>query len=198
MASEYPLLSVPGVLLRMTEEPTWIAIRKASQDFDSNKVTVVHQNGEAEVLDTEGITNVVSTDTIEFESGGIKHIIRHLREPDGVWLSDYKTDVPVDALESIIIGGDSTVDENMTAYVMDDSPYVIGLVYSVDGRRYVRLGEWVLLSPDDNSFGADNILSVDINPEMAKAFVKLYDKNYVSVADLSEYESVDSGLPELF
>lgn len=87
-----------------------------------------------------------------------------------------------------------TESETLAAYSLDDSAYVLGVLYSDDMGRWMRVdGDWVLLSRTDNTY--NDMIVTPIAPDKAADFLDLYDNNYVSVQDLDQYE-VDENTPE--
>jgi len=196
MQSERIIFST-GVLLAEEGSPTAVGIRWAKLDEKTKKLTVKTHLNEDEEFTVTRLTQSPHTDRIEFVSNDVRYRIRDVREEDGIWLASHKTPLPIDVLERFIRKGENVSNESLIAYMLDDSPYVIALTYESELGQYIRMdGTWILISPTDMSLVADNILSVGINPEKADEFIDLYDVNYVSVSDLSEYESADSGLPE--
>lgn len=196
MQSERIIFST-GVLLAEEGSPTAVGIRWAKLDEKTKKLTVKTHLNEDEEFAVTRLTQSPRTDRIEFVSNDARYRIRDVREEDGIWLASHKTPLPIDVLERLIRKGENVSNESLIAYMLDDSPYVIAVKYESERGHYIRMdGTWILVSPTDTSLLADNILSVGINPEKADEFIDLYDVNYVSVSDLSEYESADSGSPE--
>jgi len=191
------ILFTRGVLLapEISSDPT--AIKWASYVEKTQTLKVKNLSGNIEEFPVTRLSQSKSTDRIEFVSNEVRYRIRELWDTDGLWLSSLKTPVPSGVLEIYVDKGEKMGEELLRAYVLDDSPYVVGLVYETSSGKYVRMdSDWVLLSPNDVSFVADNIFSVEIHKAKSNDFIELYDKNYVSVSDLDEYESADSGLPE--
>lgn len=192
MSSERMAFSKPGVFIDRGGDPEVAALRWATLVDDDKALKIKWADGAIEEFQLSSITQNPYTDTIIFESGGKRYAIRRLRESDGLWLSSLKIPVPMETLENIV-KGKKMADESLTAFMLDDSPYVIGLVYSAPEGQFSRAeGDWVPMAASNESFVADNIYGVEIDPAKADDFVKLFDKNYVSVADLSQYESANS------
>jgi len=190
MTSNFPLYPSPGVMINKSDQ-TYEPIKRADLDQDSGTITVRKAPSGSEEYSTDGHTPGRGADTIEFESNGSQYVIRPIRSEDGYWLSDLHTSIPIDALMDKVTG--DNMNETLTAYMLDDSPYVVGLVYHTDNGDYSREdGMWVQLSPDDDLFSNDDVYSADIDPSKADEFINLYDDNYVSVDDLTDYESADS------
>jgi len=141
------------------------------------------------------------TGRIRFRVYDTDYMDREFRESDGRYVSEYRTSLPTEALERLIIsqmesnrvamfGATPTMDispEHLAAYSMDDSAYVLGLVYSVAGDRWVRIDDdWILMSPDDDTFSEMVVMNID--PVKADEFIKLFDRNFVTVTTASKYE----------
>lgn len=195
MSSDQPLFSQPGVLTASEGTPPAVGIRWAILSGDNGKtVKVKLTNGKTEQFDASRLTQQPRTDRIVFVSNGVTYKIRELREEDGLWLSRLRTPVPVDALETIILQGDDNMQqESITAYALDDSPYVVGVVYEGPTGSFVRTdGEWAQLSSQDTTFSGANVFAFEINPDKVDEFIELYDQNWVSITDAEKYESADS------
>lgn len=197
MVSDRIIFPSMGVLLDPVGTPTATAIRWASYNQDSKVVKVKHSSGKIEQFEVTRVTQSPNTDRIEFVSNDVSYRIRELRDEDGIWLSQFATPLPSSVLEDYILKGDRMIQESLTAYALEDSPYVVGLVYIGTAGSYVRKdGDWLLLSPNDTTFTASNMLGIDINPSKANEFIELYDANFVSVSDLDMYESAGSDSSE--
>ena len=191
-ANERMVFTRPGVLIDKGGTPEVSALRWASVTDDQRGLKVKWKDGAIEEFPLTSLSQNPYTDTIIFESNGKRYAIRPIRETDGLWLSSLRTSAPVETLENIV-KGNKVADESLTAFMLDDSPYVIGLVYSAPEGQFSRAeGDWVPMAASNESFVADNIYGVEIDPLKADDFVKLFDKNYVSVSDLSQYESANS------
>ncbi len=123
-----------------------------------------------------------------FVSSKKSHIWRPFREADGAWVSRYRVALPTDAIIGAInFGGEMPSVEALDAYTSDDAPYVLGVVYSNPQGRWVRnSGRWVSLAQDDDTYADMN--KIVIAPDKSKDFLSVYDRNFVTVSDASEYE----------
>lgn len=183
----------PGVLLDPQGQPRVSAVRWATLVDGDKALKVKNQDGSIEEFPISHLSQSPRTDTIKFESDGNSYTIRPIRESDGIWLSTLRTPIPVQTLNKLITEGNKAVAESLTAYSLDDSPYVVGLVYETPEGRFSRVeGDWEPLAASDETFLGSNVFGLDIDPSKADDFIKLFDKNHVSVADLSKYESADS------
>ncbi len=150
----------------------------------------------------ESVTTDEKTGTIKFESSGTEFTIRELREEDGMWLSDLRIPLSVEILDTLIdqlrsnnpmnyISGDAGPEqESLEARAANDSTYIVGLLYNNESGTWTRIdGDWVLLAADDETY--EDTAIIEIDPDKAQDFIKLYDQNYVTVTDAEDYELVD-------
>jgi hypothetical protein len=197
-------MSGPGVLIPDTED---IPVRPISGAFlRDTLLTLKYPDGTDEILSID--LNQLSTDNktgrLTFVSpDGIKYNVREFRENDGRWMSKYRISLPEEALSYLtpqnegadvvrLTGNDLTApDESLDAFSIDDSVYILGLVYTNQYGRFSRVdGDWVLLAPNDRTY--DDMIVTSIDPNRAEEFLDLYDRNYVTVTDAEEFElSVD-------
>lgn len=190
--NERAAFTKPGAFLRNGETPQVRGVRWATYDDEDAVLKVKFDDGKIEKFSVDSITQDQRTDRIVFVSDGTRYELRTLRDSDGLWASGVRTAVPVSSLEKII-RGDSPVEESLTAYALDDSPYVVALVYSGGTGKYSRLnGDWAQLDPNDQTLVGDNIYPIEIDRGKSDEYVRLYDKNFVSVTDTEKYESADS------
>lgn len=192
MTETYPVFPFIGILTETGEPSSARLIKAAAASMDHSTLSILNDVGLMEDHETTSITVDPITARMEFVSDGKNYRIREPRESDGRWLSKYKVTLPTDALRAFTIRGDSmNPDETLDAYATEDSPYIIGLVYTNGVGRWSRVdGDWVLLSPTDDSFDEGDVFEID--PERADEFISLYDSNYVSVTDAEQYESAES------
>lgn len=146
-----------------------------------------------------------NTGRLNFTSTGTPFGIRELREDDGSWLSRYKTLLPLPALGSLIgrVGDSGTMvtagptdpRETLDAFTTEDSPYVVGVLYTNTAGRWSREGgDWVPVSPDDPTFstGDSDLIVTPIDPDKADQFLNLFDQNYVTVSDAERFETTSN------
>jgi len=54
-------------------------------------------------LPAESMAQVGLTGFVEFNAGGVQYLVRELDEEDGLWMSAYKTELPIPVLQQMII-----------------------------------------------------------------------------------------------
>jgi hypothetical protein len=187
----YPVFPTLGVLTEKGNPASARLIIAASAANDQTKLQILNDVGKTEKHDTVSITVDPITDRISFESDGKTYGIREPRESDSKWLSKYKVTLPIEAIRAFAIRGEHmNPDETLDAFASEDSPYVVGVVYTNGVGRWSRIdGDWVLLAPDDDAF--DDMEVFEIDAERGEDFLDLYDSNYVSVSDAAQYESAE-------
>ncbi len=192
MATNYPVYPFMGVLTQDEVPNTARLILAATASPGKDQIQILNDTGKTEEHDSTDITVDPETARMSFVSDGNKYRIREPRESDGSWLSKYKTSLPVEAIRAFTLRGDSmNPDETLDAFATDDSPYLVGLVYTNGVGRWSRIDEdWVLLAPTDDTFAEMNVFEID--PERAQEFIDLYDSSYVSITDAEQYESAES------
>lgn len=161
---------------------------------DNKKITVTLSGGSKTNFELERVTQDINTARMNFVSDGVQYAVRELREQDGLWLSPFKTDLPLEVLESIINRGDGmAVSENLYAYAIEDSPYIVAVVYTDSVGRWSRVdGTWTVVPATDNRYDSEQLEVLPIDPDKADDFLNLYDRNFVTVSDAEQYESADS------
>lgn len=180
----FPVYPGVGALTRANDK-TYARATRAAFSFD-NGITITFADGTEEVFPSTDVSVGKSTGRITFTAGDAQYRIRELRETDGLWLSKYKMSLPVEALEQLTIKG-GTVEETLQAFALDDSAYVVGVVYTSSLGRWSRIdGDWVLITPDDDTFSG--MVVMDLDPDQSTQFIDLYDRNFVSVTDAEKFE----------
>lgn len=196
----FPLFDQAGVLTR-DDDPAFH--QAVSGVYSTPDNLVVGMPGVSPVnFPSTNITVNGTTGRLGFISSDTPYRVRELREDDGEWLSRYKTLLPLEALEALVgpmeTGEDVDNEDNsgapsesLDAYSLDDSVYIVGLVYTNTAGRWTRIdGDWVLMSPTDDTF--DDMVVTTIEPSKADQFIQLYDNNFVTVQDAEQYEDSSS------
>lgn len=192
MTKQRLIFAGAGAFIKLDASRSVRAITWVMYNMDTKVVSVKDSEGKSHKFIVTELTHNQATDTIEFVSDQTKYRIRPLREEDGIWLSKYATPLPVTVLENSVRKKEELV-ESLIAYTLDDSAYVVALALYADGIMYSRVdGEWLPVPSTSTYMSGDNMLGIEISPEKADDFIDLFDKNWVSVADLNEYESADS------
>lgn len=147
----------------------------------------------------EEITIDKNTGIINFSTGDMNYRIRELREEDGLWLSKYKTALPVAALNEILNreakvsymaytpGQSLPQDETLHAVAFEGNNAVVGLIYNNDQGRWARVGgEWLLLTDQDADF-EDDTVAIEIAEDKADDFIDLFDKSFLMANEIEDY-----------
>lgn len=204
-----PIFTKIGAFIRRGEEPVQFVAYGAVTQLEDNGITYVvpllieGAHYSYPLTSESDLTINKNTGTIDFKAFDTEYTIRELREEDGYWMSSLKMPLSVPILEGMaenarkknnmaeVPGSDVDINdsEKLIAYAFDDSLYVVGLVYSNDTGRWLRVGaDWILMSADDDTFeGASSII---IDPDRADEYVDLYDANHMPVSDTEEFEYV--------
>lgn len=197
----YPAFPRAGVLTRDDQPEYAQALTRADSEKGLLRVSLAGLS--PVTFPTESITADQNTGRLSFISSNTPYRIRELREDDGEWLSKYKTYLPIEALYALVSptapGDDLTsprtaalsgAPETLDAYSMDDSVYIVGVVYTNSQGRWSRIdGDWILLSPTDDSYAGMSVTHID--PDQADTFLDFYDQNYVSITDAEKYAGPD-------
>lgn len=192
-----PVFTEPGVLTR-DDDPKYH--QAVSGVYATPNNLVVGMPGVEPVnFPSDNITVNGTTGRLSFISSDTPYRVRELREDDGEWLSKYKTLLPLEALGAIVgpmnkgddvdtTSGPDPLSESLDAFSLEDSVYVVGLVYTNNAGRWIRVdGDWVLMSPTDDTY--DDMVVTTIDPDRADEFVQMYDNNFVTVEDAEHYEA---------
>lgn len=180
----FPVYPGVGALTR-ANDTTYARATRAAFSFDDG-ITISFADGTEEVFTSADVSVGKNTGRITFTAGDAQYRIRELRETDGLWLSKYKMPLPVEVLEQLTAEGE-TVEETLQAYALDDSAYILGVVYTSALGRWSRIeGDWVLLSPTDETFS--DMIVLDLDADQSTQFLDLYDRNFVTVTDAEKFE----------
>lgn len=190
-----------GVLSRLGEDSATTAFEYAYFDGEnsgyltfasSNAIPLIFQVEEQELNIKE------SNNTISFQSSGYNYIIRSLREEDGIWMSNYKIPLPVEALEKIIDQASESMymaynndynpkEELLVALALPDSNFIYGLMYTSESGDWIRVNkDWALMSPVDNTY--EDSIGIVISPQMADEYVEKYDSEQLTIKNTEAYE----------
>jgi len=127
---------------------------------------------------------------ITFQADGNFWLIRSISEDDGLWISKYKMELPVEVIQNLIVGrskealskylGVSLPEgtpefEDLTAYFSDTSNSIFALNYLSSNGTYTRINySW---EKSDTSYDYYEDLSVaEIDPEKASDLLNKYDE----------------------
>lgn len=188
----YPVFPSLGILTEAGNPGSTRLILAAYGAEDQSSVEILNDTGNTEQHETTAITVDPVTARMGFVSDGKTFNIREPRENDGKWLSKFKVELPVEAIRAFAVRGENMdPEETLDAFATDDSPYVVGVVYTNGVGRWSRVdSDWILLAADDDTFDDMDVITID--PERSDEFLSLYDDNYVSITDAEQYESAES------
>lgn len=190
-----------GVLSRRGEDPDVMAFEYIYyKEANGGQLFVIRDIGLVEIL-TVPLPDLAKNDSnnsISFDSQGSNYIIRNLREEDGLWMSKYKTALPIEALEALIdIAKENTLKANnsnfrpnqelMVAGGFPDSAIVYTLLYSNGHGDWWRVGhDWIE--------GAENDelpeIGIPIAPDLADRFVERFDSERLTIEDSEHYKQI--------
>jgi hypothetical protein len=198
----FPAFPGHGVLTRDDEPTAAEAVVRADSTKDG---LIIHMPGISPVTyPSKDLTVDQKTGRLTFTSAATRYRLRELREDDGVWLSKYKTLLPLPALGALVEPGTSgdqvaspddsnnIQNETLDAFATEDSVYIVGVVYTNSAGRWVREGgDWLLLSGSDTTFSGDDLIVITVDPRKADQFLDMFDQNFVTVTDAERYEAED-------
>lgn len=184
MSTLNELRTEPGVLTAPGEEPRFAASLLVNDD--ETEIQVIGNDG-VESMKVSRIDQDENSGRLVLSTKKVKYSWRPLREADGTWLSRLHVPVPVEAIPGIA-AGDVMATEMLSAFSSGDSPYVLGVVYETADGQWVRSGgSFLPIAGDDTTYSDMDRIVID--PDKAKDFLDLYDRNYVSVSDAVTYEA---------
>lgn len=182
-----------GVLTREGDPAFAVPILRVAGPPEGGEgaLTVTTADNKKLEYNSNQISQDATTGRLEFVSDGTRYRVRELREDDGQWLSKLKISLPQEALTGLFKQGDNmagpTGRETLTAYALDDSVYIVGLVYTNGVARWSRVdGDWNQFASDDDLF--DGCFAMEIDLGQAQKFIDLFDTHYVTVTDTEKYE----------
>ena len=188
MANFTPLRSEPGVITSPGISPEFAAALLVNEK--ETEVQVINSKG-IETIKIARIDQDVNSGRLVLVTNKIKYNWRPVREADGVWLSQHRIPLPIEAIPGIAVSGDIVATEMLSAFSDSDSPYVLGVVYETADGKWVRSGgQFLPVSGDDTTY--DTMDRIIIDPVKSSDFLDLYDRNYVTVSDATGFESAAS------
>lgn len=188
MADFTQLRSEPGVITTPGEEPKFVAALLANEK--QTEVQLITPSG-VESVKVARIDQDANSGRLVLVTNKIKYNWRPIREADGVWISEHRIPLPIEAIPGIAVSGDIVATELLSAFTDSDSPYVLGVVYETADGKWVRSGgQFLPIAGDDTTY--DTMDRIIIDPAKSSDFLDLYDRNYVSVSDATGYESAAS------
>lgn len=184
MTTSTPLRSEPGVITAPGEEPKFAAALLTNEK--ETEVQLIGADG-VETIKVARIDTDPNSDRLVLVTKKAKYNWRPIREADGIWISSLQVPIPIEAIPTIAVSGDTMAKEILSAFSDGDSPYVLGVTYETADGSWVRSGGTFLpVAGDDTTY--DTMDRIIIDPMKAKDFLDLYDRNYVTVSDATGYE----------
>jgi hypothetical protein len=208
-SSLVPLMNTLGVLEIGQEENLPFIGAYFDQDEEYSGLYVI--------LSQEGVTYYEITleqiESLGFTGGfiflvdGVSHVLRKLQTADGLWMSEYKTELPLEVLSRMVINssGDTIVElvdiaipddlpefEAIYAYYDEEIDSLISLVYMSSYGIYSRVeAEW---EPEDISVPSyQSLMTLEISPEKANELIQIFDNRYgnLSLDEIKKFENFD-------
>jgi hypothetical protein len=169
------------------------------------------------ILSQEGVTYYEITleqlESLGFTGGfiflvdGVSHVLRKVQTADGLWMSKYKTELPLEVLSRMVIdsSGDTIVElvdiaipddlpefEAIYAYYDEEIASLISLVYMSSYGIYSRVdAEW---EPEDISVPSyQSLATIEISPEKADELIQMFDSRYgnLSLSEIKQFETLE-------
>ncbi len=188
MADFKTLRSEPGALTAPGLDPKFAAAVLVNEK--ETEVQIIGPNG-VESIKVARIDQDANSGRLVLVTKQIKYNWRPIREADGIWISQHRIPLPIDAIPGIAVSGEIVATEMLSAFSDSDSPYVLGVVYETADGKWVRSGgQFLPIAGDDTTY--DTMDRIIIDPAKSSDFLDLYDRNYVTVSDATGFESAAS------
>jgi hypothetical protein len=142
-------------------------------------------------IPAESLTIVGLTGYAEFTDNGTTYLLRELDEEDGLWMSLYKTELPIPVLQQMIIAKSRNEIEKLTNFGLPESLPEFEALYvyyepeSVRVSAIIYMSSYGIFSRNDADWQdinlslpeLQNLTTEDVAPEKANALINLYDNN---------------------
>lgn len=204
-----PLMDSLGVLeMGEEEKASFIGVYFDQDPTYSGLYVILAEEGITYYeLTLDQIETLGLTDGYIFISDGVDHILRKLQGADGLWMSDYQTELPVEVLSRMVISAssDTIVElvnielpdalpefEAIYAYYDEKISRMVSLVYMSSYGIYARTGsDWIL--EDISAPSYQSLDTFEISSEKADEFIQMFDENYgnLTLEQVKEFEVVD-------
>jgi hypothetical protein len=190
-------LLFPGIgLIQQVDQANEPELIKYAYLNNDNEVVVMYVDDSIKSLPVkQGSIEPYSYGFVMFSStDGGDYVIRSLDPEDGIWLSKYKTSIPEQSINSLVVETEETKpmpylddeQESLVAFKSPESDAIFGLMYVTKSGAFIRINEtWVAVSPTDQSFEGSNVY--DVIPETADEFVTLFDNEEPEFAAVEKY-----------
>jgi hypothetical protein len=150
-------------------------------------------------LPAESMTQVGLTGYVEFNSNGIQYLIRELDEEDGLWMSAYKTELPIPVLQQMIITKSKDQIQTLTQIELPESLpefEALYVYYKPEAERVtaiIYMSSYGVFTRNDADWQEVNLslpelqdlTTEDVDPANANSLINLYDTN-MDVMSLKE------------
>jgi hypothetical protein len=143
------------------------------------------------------------TGYVEFNSEEVSYLIRELDEEDGLWMSVYKTELPIPVLQQMIVTKSKNVIQQLTKIALPDTLPDFESLYIYYESDSDRLSTIIYMSSygifsrseadwqdiDLNLPELQDLVTEDVSPANANALINLYDDNLgiVSLQEAKKY-----------
>jgi hypothetical protein len=202
-----PLLDSIGVLEIGEEEKIAFLGSYYDQDPEFAGLYIITATSGAMYFDVslDEVETLGFTGSFIFINEGTDHIVRKLQTADGKWMSEVKTELPIEVLSRMVISSANDTIESLIsvelpaslpefeaiyAYYEEKLDIVVSLVYMSSYGIYARVnGGW---SAEDISVPSyQQLLTVEVAPERADELIQIFDEKFgaVSVSEVKKYES---------
>lgn len=156
-------------------------------------------------ISLDEVENLGFTGALMFLSDGNEHVIRKLQTADGLWMSSYKTELPIEVLHRMVISSSSdTIEDLIDIELASDLPEfeaiyvyydektlsVISLVYMSSYGIYAKTNaNWVVEDISVPSY--QHLSTIEIDPDKADELIQLFDERFgnISLEQVRSYSS---------
>lgn len=142
-------------------------------------------------ISVEDLSIVGLTGYAEFNYNGVPYLLRELDEEDGLWMSTYKTELPIPVLQQMIVTKSRNEIQKLTGIRIPESLpefealYVYHEAKSDKVRAIIYMSSYGIFSRNDADWQdvnlrlpeLQNLTTEDVDPLKANALINLYDDN---------------------
>ena len=142
-------------------------------------------------ISVDSLSVVGLTGYAEFNYNGVPYLLRELDEEDGLWMSTYKTELPIPVLQQMIVTKSRNEIQKLTGIRIPESLpefealYVYHEPKSDKVRAIIYMSSYGIFSRNDADWQdvnlrlpeLQNLTTEDVDPLKANALINLYDDN---------------------